>query len=286
MRACGACGLELDRGRFSGKQRQMSRQKRRCKECVLRSGTDGGVTRARADRGGGDGEGPEPHPDNAADGAGCAGLAGGGEAGADDDRRDPRPSASVVGAGGSASDGDEGKDSICGICLDVYDNPVQLPCGHSFCSACLDGGMRSRGLTSISPGTARFAAAGRSHRKRFLPTQLCMLCSFLAKVQDSLENENDEKDRETGLRCVDQLVTKREEIMQPLLKMGHTRDEICDMVEQQFGCLGLPQDVFMAATRNDAEAILDWLGSPADAGKLKRKILVGMTLLHVASMYG
>ena len=38
MRICGACGLELDKGCFSNTQWQLSKQKRRCKECVLPDG--------------------------------------------------------------------------------------------------------------------------------------------------------------------------------------------------------------------------------------------------------
>ncbi|EJK53435.1 hypothetical protein THAOC_27136 [Thalassiosira oceanica] len=210
MRICGACGLELDKGCFSNKQWQLSRQKRRCKECVQLTLDGLRGTQARADHGSGDSsEEPQPHPANAVDDGGYTdGVAGEGEAGGDDVGKGPQcpqPSMNVIGAGESTSD------------------------------------------------------------------------------------ENEEKDHEMGRKCAEQLLIKQEEIMQTLLRMGHTRDEICDMVAQQldnFQQNAIPEDVLGAVEGNDAKTILDWLGSPADAGKLKRKIMTGMTLLHLAALYG
>ena len=41
------------------------------------------------------------------------------------------------------SDGVADGDKTCGICLEEWKNPLNLPCGHSFCDGCLDG-WRSR----------------------------------------------------------------------------------------------------------------------------------------------
>ena len=32
----------------------------------------------------------------------------------------------------------EEKDNECGICLDKLTNPLRLPCGHEFCTECLN----------------------------------------------------------------------------------------------------------------------------------------------------
>ena len=127
MKICGACGLELDKSCFSKKQWQLSKQKRRCRECVDKRTPPGEVKTTQLGTDDDDDAEPLPPPVEipaVPDGAGCAG-----EAEADD-----------VGCTNiKSSKGETDNEEICSICLDVYVNPVQLSCGHSFCEVCLDG---------------------------------------------------------------------------------------------------------------------------------------------------
>ncbi|EJK49290.1 hypothetical protein THAOC_31854, partial [Thalassiosira oceanica] len=75
MKICGACGLELDKSRYSNKQWQLSRQKRRCRGCVDKGTPPGPSGEGQAVQGGDDdGHEAEPRPPvEIPGGVGCAG---------------------------------------------------------------------------------------------------------------------------------------------------------------------------------------------------------------------
>jgi len=58
-------------------------------------------------------------------------------------------------------------------------------------------------------------------------------------------------------------------IYSSLNEMGHTDDEISDMLGEYHASQNhMPVVIVDAAQYNDAKTILDWLGSPVDEGKL------------------
>ena len=67
----------------------------------------------------------------------------------------------------------------------------------------------------------------------------------------------------------DKMKLDQEEIMSSLMKMGHTADEIRDMLREYRDSQNLiPAFIVTAIREDDAQTILDWLGSPVDGGKL------------------
>lgn len=54
----------------------------------------------------------------------------------------------------------------CSICADFYNNPVLLPCSHTFCSSCIRRYFSSQGFNSCCP-TCRF----KSSVQDFIPNR-------------------------------------------------------------------------------------------------------------------
>ena len=237
MKICGACGLELARESFSKKQWQLN-QKRRCKECV-----GNGVPISEA---------ATPTLSNAATGGAQA------EDGAGDSNADM--------VTGDNTDQDE--EEICGICLEVYDDPKRLPCGHSFCSSCLDGwhGPLKYGAAHLGKRTCPIC------RQRTLPSNeiLSQLHTFNRCVED-------------GDESMESMKKKIDEDLKILVDMGYSVEEINDMVDEYIQSQEwLPTFLFDAFERGEFQPVLDWLGSPIDKRKLNSKSaeMAQFTLLH------
>ena len=263
MKICGSCGLELDKSCFSNKQWCQSKQKRRCKQCVDKSTpsveaqSEHGTSEAEAEQGGADGdlnEEPRPLPVGALvnDVVQCARASSKGQA-----------------------DGDE--DEICGICLDVYKNPVQLSCGHSFCEVCLDGWHKKSKFDANQPRNCPMCR----HRTKPSRENIAKLHAYsvvLSGKEDGIDKD------------FDKWKNMQEDLVSSLLKMGHTKEELNDMVEEYAAAqIHMPVSVQEAVTGNDAQTILDWLDSPDDEIKLIKLTsegIGGINMLLVTVMRG
>ncbi|EJK57889.1 hypothetical protein THAOC_22027, partial [Thalassiosira oceanica] len=162
---------------------------------------------------------------------------------------------------------------ICSICLDVYDNPVQLPCGHSFCEVCLDGWLVKSKFDVRQPRN-------------------CPVCRHMVKpsreIISKLKTLSDVVSvfQEAGHEELEAAKTEQEDLLGALLKMGYTSEEIGDMVDEyRNSIIELPYAITTAAGKNDAQTVLYWLGSPVDEGKLTSSVL-GMTLLRMTALGG
>ncbi|EJK67134.1 hypothetical protein THAOC_11868 [Thalassiosira oceanica] len=199
--------------------------------------------------------------------------------GAGDDSREPRRrtaehEADDVGRADEANAGGADGDEICGICLDVYDNPVQLPCGHSFCSACLDGWHEKSRYDVNQPRNCPMCRH-RAKPSREIISKLIALNDIVSAFQGKGQDERLEAAK-----------MEQQDLMRALWKMGYEAKEIADMVnEYRNSNIGLPVAIWKATKSNDAQTVLDWLGSPVDGVKIASS-LMGMTLLLTTALHG
>ena len=105
-------------------------------------------------------------------------------------------------------------------------------------------------------------------------TQLCALSDMMTALEEGDEDFDKWKNRQ-------------DDLISSLVKMGHTVEEIVDMVKEYRDSQNLmPAFIANAATGDDAQTILDWLGSPVDEGKLTSSTMMGMTVLYMTALQG
>ncbi|KAK3082623.1 hypothetical protein FSP39_000649 [Pinctada imbricata] len=79
-----------------------------------------------------------------------------------------------------------GSELTCSICLDLFHDPVTLPCMHSYCRKCLESILRSRGGSSIQCPECRDVAFFNKNELRKLPRNFT-LANIVAKYR-SVDN--------------------------------------------------------------------------------------------------
>ncbi|EJK73816.1 hypothetical protein THAOC_04540, partial [Thalassiosira oceanica] len=231
------------------------------RECVDKGTPPGPSGEGQAVQGGTD-DGHEAEPRPPVEIPGGVGRSGEGEA-------DDVGCTNVESAKGQA----DGDDEICSICLDVYDNPVQLPCGHSFCEACLDGWHEKSKYDVHQPRNCPVCR----HRTKPSKEVISQICLYSAQAESSVVREEEKM----------KSMVKLQELWSSLLNKGHTEDEIANMVKEYRDSQNLMPDPIVAAfPKDDAQTILDWLGSPVDAGKLNCVLDGEISMLHITAKYG
>ena len=130
----------------------------------------------------------------------------------DDNREEPTHTAEAdeVGCADEAAEGEADDGEICGICLDVYDDPVQLSCGHSFCEVCLDGWHMKSKFDVHQPRNCPLCRH-RSKPSKVIISKLYALSGALTALEE-------------GCDIADGMYREQTEIVFSLLKMGHTAD--------------------------------------------------------------
>ena len=115
------------------------------------------------------------------------------------------------------------------------------------------------------------------HRAKPSTEIISKLFAFSCAVKGSKEGDED----------FDKWKNKQEDLMSSLLEMGHTKEEIATMLQEyRDSQIHMPESVQVAMSVNDAQTILDWLGSPVDEGKVASEAVGGLTMLVITAVRG
>ena len=176
----------------------------------------------------------------------------------------------------SANEGEE-----CGICLDVLTNPVALPCSHIFCSKCLNGWRSKYGaLGASAPGEDKMDRKCPLCREKIPPSkEMISQLKFWRSRKIQYEAKGD-------VFCENYMITKS--------KVERLEREIGDWTEtveysdDDKKHLVLPYEICKAASANDIQKVLDWLGSHAfDEQRLNARYpdCMDFTMVYCAVLY-
>ena len=167
-------------------------------------------------------------------------------------------------------------EQTCGICLGDSKDPLNLPCGHSFCDGCLDGWRSRYGAdeemrrkcptcrASIPPSKEMVAAlkSWRARKKKF-------------------EDENEIFSEHYHRIC--QLLASAEE------SVGKDWDGVTVLGGDNNGepAVVMPGNVFMAIRKGDIKSILRWVNASRAEDRVNAVTsveLASMTMLMLASI--
>ena len=164
----------------------------------------------------------------------------------------------------------------CGICLDVLTNPVALPCRHKFCSECLNGWRSKYG---IMPGDKETNTKCPLCREKIPPSkEMLSQLKTWRNCQRLLEEKGDTFSRE--------YMHAKSEIEKLEREIGD-RTETIDYSDEDKNYVVLPARVYAAASNNDIQKVLDWLGpSPVDKQRVNAKNpeVMNYTLVFAAAV--
>lgn len=202
----------------------------------------------------------------------------------------------------------------CGICLDTLKNPLKLPCGHKFCSNCLDRWRSKYGKAQSEED--EILRHVNNMAQQLFPSyinpmsgdaeqdnvdKVCPLCR--KKIPPSKEMISQlttyrrikttcELDNDTNSKRYTESVAMIDELEKEIGDWEH--DDALDY-DGEDDCVNLPSELFEEAFNkgevpgDDVEEVLDWLGPPPiDPKRLNAKCpsLMNMTLMHIAMMRG
>ena len=159
----------------------------------------------------------------------------------------------------SANEGEE-----CGICLDALKNPVALPCSHKFCSKCLNGWRSKYGAKS---GDKETNTKCPLCREKIPPSkEMITQLKFYRNIKSRLE--------EMGDTFSEDCIYAKSRIEDLERDIEDWRETI-DYSDDEY--VVLPTDIWKAASANDIQKVLNWLGPlPVDTQRINAKDQDGM----------
>ena len=169
-------------------------------------------------------------------------------------------------------------EQTCGICLEDSKDPLNLPCGHSFCDGCLDEWRSRYGVEEEMRRKCPIC------RARIPPSKemVSMLLLHRANKQE-LEDRNNTSSNEYHSIC--QLLMEAEEIV------GVDWDGVTVLEDskENLALLTMPDYIYGAIFKGDIKSALKWINANRSEDRVnavfKLKLLV-VSALQAASTFG
>ncbi|EJK45275.1 hypothetical protein THAOC_36115 [Thalassiosira oceanica] len=149
----------------------------------------------------------------------------------------------------SASKAAVATDKTCGICLEDSQDPLELPCGHSFCRDCLDGWRSRYGVEEEMRRKCPICRARIPPSKEMVTT----LLSYRARKQ-KLEDVNETSSEHYHRVCY--LLEDAEQ------KVGADWDGVTILeVNNDLSTVEMPDYIRLAMIKGDIRSVLRWINA-------------------------
>ena len=136
-------------------------------------------------------------------------------------------------------------ETTCGICLEDSKNPLDLPCGHSFCDGCLDEWRSRYGVKEEMRKKCPICRARIPPSKEMVETMLAFRAQK-KKMEDN--NETSSEHYHTTCRALEE--TEEE--------VGADWDGVTVLEDNRKPAVVMPDYIFKAIQRDDIKSVLKW----------------------------